>query len=94
MCPTLSDNAAMNNKYYEKCTEYSTSEIIWENLYDQGVIDTGIKKSKYHWEDFSWSIKIKVKGGKIETMYNMAPYKSKMMHVEDYRINSPLSDRT
>ena len=33
--------------------------------------------------DVSRSIKIKVKGGNIKTMYNIIPYKSKMVNVED-----------
>ena len=45
-------------------------------------MDTGIHKSKYHWVDFSWSIKLEVKRDNIATMYNMVPYKLKVMHVE------------
>ena len=33
--------------------------------------------------DFSQGIKIKVKGGNIETIFNMILYKSKVVHVED-----------
>ena len=43
----------MNNMYHEKCKVYATSEILWETLYDQGEIDTGVYRSKYHWEDVS-----------------------------------------
>ena len=34
----------MNNKYYDKCKSYNTSKSIWENIYDQGVMDTGIHR--------------------------------------------------
>ena len=46
-------------------------------------MDTGIQKSKYPWVVASWSIKIKVKGDNIVTMYNMVPYNSNVMNVED-----------
>ena len=64
--PPLLATATMNNKYYGKCIEYPTTESLGEILYDQGVMDNGIHKLKYHWEDFSWSIKIKVNGVKLQ----------------------------
>ena len=33
-------------------------------------------------------------GGSIKTIYNMIPYKSKLMHAEDDTLNLSLSDRT
>ena len=45
-------------------------------------MDTGTHKWKYHWSDVLLSIKTKVKGNNIKTMYNMVPYKLKVMHVE------------
>ena len=36
---------------------------------------------------FSRSIKIKVKGGNIEIMYNVVPYKLKVMNAEDDILN-------
>ena len=74
MCTKISATATTKNTHYIRGKAYSTSESLWENLYDQGVIDTGIHKSKYHWAYVSWSIKIKVKGYNIETMYNMVPH--------------------
>ena len=73
--------------YHEKCKVYATSEILWETLYDQGEIDTGVYRSKYHWEDVSWSIKIKVKGGNIAIVYIMVAYRLKVMHDEYYILN-------
>ena len=55
---------------------------IEEILYDQGLVDTGILKSKYHWADISWIINIKVQGGNIEIFYSMIAYKLKVVHVE------------
>ena len=72
----------MNNKYYVKGKSHAKSESFWENFYDQGVIDTEIHKSKYHWSDFSWRNKIKVKGGNVSKINNVLPYKSKIMHVK------------
>ena len=37
----ISVTATMNNKYYGKCKSYATSDSILENLYGQGVSDTG-----------------------------------------------------
>ena len=71
----MSDNSEMNNTHYVKGKVHATSDIIWETLYYQGVIDIEIHKSKYHWSHFHWSTKIKVKGDNIETIYNMIPYK-------------------
>ena len=59
MCLTLSPTSTMNNRYYVKGKSYDTSESCWETLYDEGVIYTGIHKSKYHWADASWSMKTK-----------------------------------
>ena len=58
----------MNNKCYGKGKSHGTSDTFWETLYDQVVMDTGIKKPKYHWEDVSWSNKIRVKGYTIAIM--------------------------
>ena len=58
-------------------------------MYDQCVIDTVIQKLKYHQAEFSWSNKVKVKGVNIATMYNMVPYKSEVMNVEEYILNFP-----
>ena len=38
-----SETFTMNNKYYDECKAYDTSDIIWGGLYGQGVIDTGIQ---------------------------------------------------
>ena len=91
MCTKISATDTTKNTHYIRGKAYSTSESLWENLYDQGVIDTGIHKSKYHWAYVSWSIKIKVKEGNVIIMSNMIPYKLKMMHVEDFiQIFSPI----
>ena len=37
--------------------------------------------------NFSSSMKIKVKGDNIETIYNVIPYKSKVIHVENDILN-------
>ena len=87
MCLTLSDTDSMNSKYYGNCKVYVKSESLWKNLDEQGVIYTGIHKSKYYRADFSWYIKIKFKGDNIETMYNIIPYKSKVIHVKEYILN-------
>ena len=50
-------------------------------------MDTGIHKSKYHWEDVSLSINIKVKEGNIPIVYSMLSYKLKVMHVEEDKLN-------
>ena len=55
--PPLSVNDTMNNMYYGKCKSYSTSEIIWENVHDRGVSDTGFHKSKYYWKMFNEVLK-------------------------------------
>ena len=57
----------INNTGYGKDKAHATLQSLWETLYDKGVIDTGMHKSKYHWG----SIKIKFKGGNIETTYMM-----------------------
>ena len=44
MCPTMSDTDTINNMYYGKCKSYYTTDILWETLYDQGVMYTGIHK--------------------------------------------------
>ena len=91
MCLTLSDTDSMNSKYYGNCKVYVKSESLWKNLDEQGVIYTGIHKSKYYRADFSWYIKIKFKGDNIETMYNIIPYKSKVVYVEYQILNvSPI----
>ena len=56
-------------------------------FYDQGGIYAGIHKPKYHWENVSWNILIKVRGGNIASVSNILPYKSKVIHVEDYILN-------
>ena len=71
----------MNNKYYVKCKAYVTPGSPWEMFYDQVVIDTSIQKSKIYSSDISWSIRIKVKGDNIETMYNMILYNWKVMQI-------------
>ena len=72
MCPTLSYTANMKNIYFDECKEYATSESLWETFYDQWVMNNGIHKSKYHWADVSWSIKIKVKGGNNTIIYPLS----------------------
>ena len=49
-------------------------------------MDTGIHKSGYYWEDISWSLKIKVKGGNIAIVCIILAYKSKVVNVEDYTL--------
>ena len=75
MCTTLLANATINNMYYGKCKAFDISKFLWETLYYQGVMDTGMHKSKYHWSDVSWSIKIKVKEGNVKIFYIMVAYK-------------------
>ena len=53
MCTTLLANATINNMYYGKCKAFDISKFLWETLYYQGVMDTGMHKSKYHWSDVS-----------------------------------------
>ena len=56
----------MNNTHYGKGKSHATPDSLWVTLYGQGLIDTGIQKSKYYWVDVSWSIKIKLKGGQYK----------------------------
>ena len=77
----------MNNNYYDKRKKYAISESIWENSYDQGVMDTGIQKLKYHWVDVYLSIRIKVNGDNIEIFCTMVAYKFEVMHDEDDKIH-------
>ena len=84
----------MNNMYYVKCKVYSTSDSLWERFYDQGVMDASIHKLKYHWVDFPWNIKIKVKGNNISIVYSVLVYKLKVIHDEYDTLNFTLWDIT
>ena len=64
MCLTRSDNSKTNNKYYGKCKSYVTLERLWKILYDQGVIDTRIHKSKY--QMFPEVLKLRLRGTKLK----------------------------
>ena len=68
MCPTISETTTIYIKYYGKDEVDATPESLSKLFYDQGVIKTGTHKSKYHWEDVSWSIKINLKGDTIATV--------------------------
>ena len=80
----------MNNNYYKRIKSYTTSGSLRGEWYDQGVSNTGFRKSKYHRTDVSWSIKTTVKGGNISIVYTMVSYKSNVMHVEDDTLNFSL----
>ena len=41
-----------------------------------------------YWKGVSLSIKMNTKGGNMEIVYNMVAYKSKVIHVENYTLNS------
>ena len=64
----------MNNTYYGKFKSYDTTEILWRDFCDQGVMNYFVHKSKYQWLDVSWSNKIKVKGGNISIANIMVAY--------------------
>ena len=81
MCPKLLFNTTLNNTYHGNTKAYETSDIVWGLVYDYGVMYTEIH--------VSWSIKMKVMGDNIATMYNMVPYKLKAMHVKDDILNFP-----
>ena len=83
MCLTLSATIKMNNTYYGKCKVYFISESIQENSYDQGVMDTGIHKTKYHWAEVYLSITIKVIEDNIAILYTMIDYRLKVIHDDD-----------
>ena len=76
----MSDTDTMNIKYYEKFKAYAISESIGGKYYDQVVIDTGIHKSKYHWADVYWYIKIKANSDNIAIVYIMVAYELKVMN--------------
>ena len=88
MCTTLLANATINNMYYGKCKAFDISKFLWETLYYQGVMDTGMHKSKYHWADFSWTFTIKSKGDNISIVCTMVSFKLNVMHDEDDTLHS------
>ena len=65
----------VTQKYYCDCKEYSTSDNLQGNVYDQSKINTRTHKSKYHWTDVSCNNKVMVKEDYIEIVYNMVAYK-------------------
>ena len=83
MCPILLFITTINNTYHGNTKAYETSDIVWGLVYDYGVMYTEIH--------VYWSIKVKVMGDNIATMYNMVPYKLKVKNVDDDKIQfSPI----
>ena len=52
-------------------------------LNNQGVMDTGIYKWKYHWSVFPEVLNSRSRGKLLHQMYNMVPYELKVMNIKN-----------